>query len=132
MPASSATGPVSTPPPSVDAPSAAAGLGVIRPSADVAWAGLLWTLVRTDFKSRYHGTASGFLWALLKPATIDQGKKAGVDRGWAGDIVSSGGKPISKGSFTVYKVTEKTSFAKVQVSRDTVNKNLQVLLYPPD
>ncbi len=70
MPASSATGPVSTPPPSVDAPSAAAGLGVIRPSADVAWAGLLWTLVRTDFKSRYHGTASGFLWALLKPATM--------------------------------------------------------------
>jgi lipopolysaccharide transport system permease protein len=36
----------------------------------VAWAGLVWTLVRTDFKARYHGTASGFLWALLKPATM--------------------------------------------------------------
>lgn len=36
----------------------------------MAWAGLLWTLVRTDFKARYHGTASGFLWALLKPATM--------------------------------------------------------------
>lgn len=29
--------------------------------------GLVWTLVRTDFKARYHGTAGGFLWALLKP-----------------------------------------------------------------
>jgi lipopolysaccharide transport system permease protein len=28
---------------------------------------LLWTLVRTDFKSRYHGTLGGFAWALLKP-----------------------------------------------------------------
>jgi lipopolysaccharide transport system permease protein len=28
---------------------------------------LLWTFVRTDFKSRYHGTVGGFLWALLKP-----------------------------------------------------------------
>jgi lipopolysaccharide transport system permease protein len=33
-------------------------------------AGLLWTLVRTDFKARYHGTLSGFLWALLKPLTM--------------------------------------------------------------
>jgi lipopolysaccharide transport system permease protein len=35
-----------------------------------AYAGLAWTLVRTDFKSRYHGTISGFIWALLKPAAI--------------------------------------------------------------
>ncbi len=27
----------------------------------------VWTLVRTDFKARYHGALSGFLWALLKP-----------------------------------------------------------------
>jgi len=32
--------------------------------------GLLWTLVRTDFKTRYHGTIGGFLWALLKPVTM--------------------------------------------------------------
>ena len=32
-----------------------------------ARAGLVWTLVRTDFKARYHGTVGGFLWALLKP-----------------------------------------------------------------
>lgn len=28
---------------------------------------LIWTLVRTDFKTRYHGTVGGFLWALAKP-----------------------------------------------------------------
>ncbi len=32
--------------------------------------GLLWTLVRTDFKVRYHGTLGGFVWALLKPLTM--------------------------------------------------------------
>jgi lipopolysaccharide transport system permease protein len=32
--------------------------------------GLLWTFVRTDFKSRYHGTIGGFLWALLKPVAM--------------------------------------------------------------
>jgi lipopolysaccharide transport system permease protein len=31
---------------------------------------LLWTFIRTDFKSRYHGTIGGFLWALLKPTTM--------------------------------------------------------------
>lgn len=33
-------------------------------------AGLVWTLVRTDFKVRYHATAGGFLWALLKPLAM--------------------------------------------------------------
>jgi len=33
--------------------------------------GLAWTLVRTDFKARYHGgSASGFAWALLKPLAL--------------------------------------------------------------
>ncbi|MEQ1897760.1 MAG: ABC transporter permease [Vicinamibacterales bacterium] len=32
--------------------------------------GLAWTLVRTDFKARYHGTFSGFAWALLKPTGV--------------------------------------------------------------
>jgi lipopolysaccharide transport system permease protein len=32
--------------------------------------GLLWTLVRTDFKIRYHGTVMGFFWALMKPAAM--------------------------------------------------------------
>src|SRR3954462_4077441 len=33
-------------------------------------AGLIWTLVRTDFKARYHGTLGGFVWALLKPLSM--------------------------------------------------------------
>jgi lipopolysaccharide transport system permease protein len=36
----------------------------------VSWGGLVWTLVRTDFKARYHGTIGGFVWALLKPFTM--------------------------------------------------------------
>lgn len=32
--------------------------------------GLIWTLVRTDFKTRYHGTLGGYLWALFKPMTM--------------------------------------------------------------
>jgi lipopolysaccharide transport system permease protein len=35
-----------------------------------ARAGLVWTLIRTDFKVRYHGTVGGFVWALLKPLTM--------------------------------------------------------------
>jgi homopolymeric O-antigen transport system permease protein len=31
---------------------------------------LVWTLVRTDFKTRYHGTLGGFVWALLKPLSM--------------------------------------------------------------
>jgi ABC-type polysaccharide/polyol phosphate export permease len=34
------------------------------------YAGAIWTLVRTDFKARYHGTLMGFLWALLKPLVV--------------------------------------------------------------
>jgi ABC-type polysaccharide/polyol phosphate export permease len=32
--------------------------------------GFAWTLVRTDFKTRYHGSFGGFLWALLKPLSM--------------------------------------------------------------
>jgi lipopolysaccharide transport system permease protein len=32
--------------------------------------GLIWTLIRTDFKTRYHGTFGGYLWALAKPVTM--------------------------------------------------------------
>jgi lipopolysaccharide transport system permease protein len=30
----------------------------------------VWTLIRTDFKARYHGALSGFVWALLKPVAM--------------------------------------------------------------
>jgi lipopolysaccharide transport system permease protein len=39
-------------------------------NANAAVGGLIWTLIRTDFKARYHGTLSGFVWALLKPAAM--------------------------------------------------------------
>jgi lipopolysaccharide transport system permease protein len=32
--------------------------------------GLVWTLIRTDFKTRYHGTLGGYMWALFKPMTM--------------------------------------------------------------
>jgi ABC-type polysaccharide/polyol phosphate export permease len=41
-----------------------------RPRDGASVAGLVWTLVRTDFKARYHGTLSGFVWALLKPLSM--------------------------------------------------------------
>src|SRR3954465_6783423 len=34
------------------------------------FAGLVWTFTRTDFKTRYHGTLGGFVWALLKPLAM--------------------------------------------------------------
>jgi lipopolysaccharide transport system permease protein len=43
---------------------------IARTSTGAAVRGLVWTLVRTDFKARYHGTLSGFLWALLKPTAM--------------------------------------------------------------
>ena len=41
-----------------------------RVSGHGQFGGLVWTLVRTDFKTRYHGTIGGFMWALLKPLTM--------------------------------------------------------------
>ena len=70
MPASSATEPAFLLPPGADGVTPKPRLTTLVPSPDVAWPGLVWTLVRTDFKARYHGTASGFAWALLKPATM--------------------------------------------------------------
>jgi len=32
--------------------------------------GFMWTLTRTDFKTRYHESFGGFAWALLKPAAM--------------------------------------------------------------
>lgn len=34
------------------------------------WSGLIWTMVRTDFKARYHRTWFGFVWALAKPLAM--------------------------------------------------------------
>ena len=52
------------------APPADALRPVTRASDRASVWGLVWTLVRTDFKARYHGTPAGFLWALLKPTAM--------------------------------------------------------------
>jgi lipopolysaccharide transport system permease protein len=54
--------------PLVPVPSAADSTKNTR-SSFAAWS-LGWTLIRTDFKSRYHGTVGGFLWAFLKPLAM--------------------------------------------------------------
>jgi ABC-type polysaccharide/polyol phosphate export permease len=41
-----------------------------RDTAPRDWKGLIWTLVRTDFKARYHRTWFGYLWALAKPLAM--------------------------------------------------------------
>lgn len=51
-------------------PAAAADRAAPGHLAGTSLAGLVWTLIRTDFKVRYHGTAGGFVWALLKPLTM--------------------------------------------------------------
>jgi lipopolysaccharide transport system permease protein len=42
----------------------------VQAAPTAALTGLIWTLIRTDFKARYHGTLGGFVWALLKPLTM--------------------------------------------------------------
>ena len=56
--------------PGLPAAPAAADQATRGRAAAGARAGLIWTLVRTDFKVRYHGTVGGFVWALLKPLTM--------------------------------------------------------------
>ena len=57
----------------VDPSEGLARIGVASASSGVGavpWLGLIWTLVRTDFKVRYHGTLGGFAWALAKPLAM--------------------------------------------------------------
>jgi ABC-2 type transport system permease protein len=57
-------------PPRPDRPADSARAGASPVPARAAWSGLVWTLIRTDFKVRYHGTWGGFIWALAKPLTM--------------------------------------------------------------
>ena len=68
MTASAETRPLSQEPPS-RLTDGAGPRPVTRASDTASVWGLVWTLVRTDFKARYHGTPVGFLWALLKPTS---------------------------------------------------------------
>ncbi len=53
-----------------DRPADSPRVGAAPAAVRTAWAGLVWTLIRTDFKVRYHGTWGGFIWALAKPLTM--------------------------------------------------------------
>ena len=62
-------------PPSRLSPDLLTGPGQAGPTPNrragrIHYLDLAWTLVRTDFKARYHGTLGGFVWALLKPLTM--------------------------------------------------------------
>jgi lipopolysaccharide transport system permease protein len=41
-----------------------------QPSRGLATRDFMWTLIRTDFKVRYHGALGGFVWALAKPVVM--------------------------------------------------------------
>jgi ABC-type polysaccharide/polyol phosphate export permease len=45
-------------------------MGRVAEAEQLDWKGLIWTLVRTDFKVRYHRTILGFLWALARPVAM--------------------------------------------------------------
>jgi len=62
---------------------------------------------------------------------INRGSKDQVDTKWTGEIVDGNGKPLTGGNFTIYKVQEKKSYAKVKLGKSVVDKNLDVMLYPP-
>ena len=68
--ASVETGRASLPPSAEGADAGSRALTASARHALAARAGLVWTLVRTDFKARYHGTLGGFVWALLKPLAM--------------------------------------------------------------
>ena len=69
MTASAGTGLAEVGPPRRNVDDSGRGRGSGVP-ANAAIGGLIWTLIRTDFKARYHGTLSGFVWALLKPTAM--------------------------------------------------------------
>jgi lipopolysaccharide transport system permease protein len=58
----------------IDVTTSKPGFPAVRPVAGfvspASYSGLIWTLIRTEFKVRYHGTIGGFAWALLKPLTM--------------------------------------------------------------
>jgi lipopolysaccharide transport system permease protein len=50
--------------------SVAATTSAVPPSRSIHASSLIWTLARTDFKLRYHGSFGGFVWALLRPLSM--------------------------------------------------------------
>jgi hypothetical protein len=61
---------------------------------------------------------------------IDRGKRAGIGKGWKGQVLDSSGSPVAGGSFTVTQVSAIESRGKVKLSVDQVKANRRVLLSP--
>lgn len=59
------------------------------------------------------------------------GKNSPIETGWAGSIVDSKQRPLKKGAFKVVKVKGGIGYATVDMSLDEVNRNLDVVVYPP-
>ncbi len=62
---------------------------------------------------------------------INKGSSAGIQQGWKGSVITSGGARIPDGSFTVEKVSETESYASVRATKDAVNSAKYVRLRPP-
>lgn len=78
--------------------------------------------------TNYQGTGGGFV-----IVTINKGKNAGVERGWAGKILKGrSAGALEGGDFKVIKVTARECIGKVRLSVDRIKRNRYVLLSPPD
>ena len=63
--------------------------------------------------------------------TIDVGTSRGVSRGWKGRVVTTKGKGIPGGSFTISRVSARTATATVGASPDAVSGAKRVRISPP-
>lgn len=63
---------------------------------------------------------------------INLGTESGVGIGWTGEVVDSSGRPVANGAFKVFKAQKNKSFAKTKLPKATIDKNLQVRIYPPE
>lgn len=63
---------------------------------------------------------------------INLGTDDAVATKWKGEVVDSSGKPVPNGAFTIFKAQKKKSFGKTKLPKATIDKNLQVKLYPPE
>ncbi len=64
--------------------------------------------------------------------TLNAGKDQGVQRGWAGNVLSGGkdGSPLDGGQFKIIKVTGREAVGKVKLTMDQVKANKWVVLSP--
>jgi hypothetical protein len=69
--------------------------------------------------------------AKLTTIRINRGAKDKVTVKWTGVVVDGEGNPLAGGDFTVYKVANDHCYAKVNLKKAKLDKNKNVVLYPP-